>query len=699
MMLPLSSYSADYLVGNNDEIINAVGSANSGDTVIIKSGTYTDINIPITADGITLTVQEPNTVFLEGNSGVQIGADNVTVDGLIFQNGKRVRDEPIVSFYTDKADASTYAHNSRLTNTLIDSFNPGYREVNPNFDAKVSDKSKQYNGDEDGCYDAGFWYGVDLKCYTTKEGRPTLVEYPWVNIKGQNNTVDYNHFKNHKAAGVTVQVTRRDTLMGYDNYNDNHTIAFNHFDTRYASIWDGSEETYGIYGAGEEAVKVGSGGNVRALQEENDGSEFYFSNTTIENNLFTDVSSEGEMVSIKADGNFIRDNTFINCNGAITLRNGDYQTVTGNYIDGMDNYKSGGIRVFGKGHKVKYNHLTQTQKTGIVLYGGCDLDDQNDVNNPDCWSSKDVIQYRLTQDVNIIGNTIVNSEPSMIIGFKTDDTMIKAPRNVKIKDNVVSGDGAGLLFSDPEEEIINIDVDTTTFTNNTFFGSATSVAEELSNQNKTFVETEISTAPVTVVPAANKLTANDVGRYVGDTGCGDDCPPPPVDVVILSVTNDSYVKRGNPDDNWGGTGKLEMKEGSGIHDGDRYIVLKYDIGELDGKTVKSAKLNFYASTIDGKSVKFKFKPLTTNQWTEDDITFNTFSTLGLEPSAGSMTIANADYVWYEFDVTDLVNAKEGKLSLAIMGAEDSTSYLYIRSKEYTDDNGYSDYGSFLDVEF
>jgi hypothetical protein len=174
------------------------------------------------------------------------------------------------------------------------------------------------------------------------------------------------------------------------------------------------------------------------------------------------------------------------------------------------------------------------------------------------------------------------------------------------------------------------------------------------------------------------------------------------ETLTANVIDDSYIKRGSPDDNWGGTGKLQLKESSGTTEaenvGDRYIVGKYDITALQGKTITSAKLKVFAATKDAKSVKFKVKPLASDAWNEGDITWNTFHGIGLESSAGNTTIADADYKWHEIDVTEaaqVVSSTDGIFSLALMAVDDSTSYLYVRSKEYEDGSK----GSYLEVEY
>src|SRR6476646_3905511 len=73
----------------------------------------------------------------------------------------------------------------------------------------------------------------------------------------------------------------------------------------------------------------------------------------IEHNLFVRCMGENELMSIKSGSNIIRDNTLLDSAGAqLTLRHGNENVVSGNYLRGTD-----GIRIFGDRHQVFSNYL------------------------------------------------------------------------------------------------------------------------------------------------------------------------------------------------------------------------------------------------------------------------------------------------------------------------------------------------------
>jgi len=85
----------------------------------------------------------------------------------------------------------------------------------------------------------------------------------------------------------------------------------------------------------------------------------------IERNLFLRCVGENEMLSIKSGGNFIRDNTLLDSPGAqLTLRHGNENVVTGNYLRGTD-----GIRIFGDRNRVGNNYLADNT-TAIQIGNG-----------------------------------------------------------------------------------------------------------------------------------------------------------------------------------------------------------------------------------------------------------------------------------------------------------------------------------------
>jgi hypothetical protein len=78
-------------VGPKETITAAIDAAGSGDIVQLAAGEYTDIgevsiDVPITIESFTGTWNSHFTSKITGNSTLEIGADNVIIDGLIFED-------------------------------------------------------------------------------------------------------------------------------------------------------------------------------------------------------------------------------------------------------------------------------------------------------------------------------------------------------------------------------------------------------------------------------------------------------------------------------------------------------------------------------------------------------------------------------------------------------------------------------------
>jgi len=89
------------------------------------------------------------------------------------------------------------------------------------------------------------------------------------------------------------------------------------------------------------------------------------SRTLVEENLFEKCSGEVEIISIKSCENTIKNNTFVACEGGLTLRHGDRNHVIGNIIDGQNHPATGGIRIINAGHVVENNIILTASENGL----------------------------------------------------------------------------------------------------------------------------------------------------------------------------------------------------------------------------------------------------------------------------------------------------------------------------------------------
>lgn len=173
----------DIPVASADDIEEALEEIKPGDVLIMQDGTWTDQEIHFAGEGtedapITLRPQTPGGVILTGASELLISGRYLVVDGLQFRDGTPDTSSHVVQFRGKLGNAE----HCRLTNTVIDSYNP------PDVETR----------------------------------------YFWVSLYGQHNRVDHCRFVNQAHSGVTV-------LAWLDGKPAHHRIDHNHFVDRPAA--------------------------------------------------------------------------------------------------------------------------------------------------------------------------------------------------------------------------------------------------------------------------------------------------------------------------------------------------------------------------------------------------------------------------------------------------------------------------------
>jgi poly(beta-D-mannuronate) lyase len=160
-------------------------------------------------------------------------------------------------------------------------------------------------------------------------------ENKWISLYGTHNRVDHCALVGKRNAGQSLVVW----LSGKPNY---HQVDHNYF---------GPRPELGSNGG--ETVRVGT-------------SEWSMSDfrTVVEYNLFQECNGEVEVVSNKACENVYRYNTFVDCEGALTLRHGNRCGVYGNFFFGNHKRRTGGVRIIGEDHKVYNNYFEGLEGDG-----------------------------------------------------------------------------------------------------------------------------------------------------------------------------------------------------------------------------------------------------------------------------------------------------------------------------------------------
>ncbi len=122
-----STQAEEYKVPLQD-VAKTLKSAKAGDKIIIESGTYTDQELKWVGNGteeapITIAAEEPGSVKISGASYLRFGGEWLTIDGLHFVDGSQPSGAVIEYRYS-----KTLANNCRVTNTVIENYNPTNRE-------------------------------------------------------------------------------------------------------------------------------------------------------------------------------------------------------------------------------------------------------------------------------------------------------------------------------------------------------------------------------------------------------------------------------------------------------------------------------------------------------------------------------------------------------------------------------------------
>ena len=221
----------------------------------------------------------------------------------------------------------------------------------------------------------------------------------WVSFYGKNNRLDHCSFLNKKNMGVMLAVILDDE-RSRENF---HSIDHNYFGIR-QPLASNTGET----------IRVGVSQHCE-----------FNSNTQITDNFFEKADGETEIVSLKSGSNIIRNNMFKECQGAVVLRHGNFNTVENNIFLGNNKEGTGGIRIINKGQWVINNLFYQCRGTGFRA----PLSIMNGVPNSAAF------RYVTASDAVIANNSFYDCAPvSFCEGSDTE--RLEPPKNIAFLNNV-----------------------------------------------------------------------------------------------------------------------------------------------------------------------------------------------------------------------------------------------------------------------
>ena len=224
-------------------------------------------------------------------------------------------------------------------------------------------------------------------------------------------------------------------------------------------------------------------------------------NNIVEYNLFENCDGENEIITVKTSNNVFRYNTFKNSMGSLSFRLGSNNEAYGNYFYGVgsgnsvsdDNYQTGGIRVYGEGHKIHDNYMENL--TGVSWRRPILID------SGDTSDSTGNDSHETSTNVDVFDNVIIDSVGGGIhIG---GDVYSNVPTNITITNNIVISDD-GILYNNVANRASN------TWSGNIAVASGDATATSGGALNATEVQI-LSNPPAINTPIP--LTEDDVGRH------------------------------------------------------------------------------------------------------------------------------------------------------------------------------------------
>jgi len=175
------------LVSNLDELSKAIEKAEPGDIILLKNGTWKDVEIKFRGNGteenpIILKAETAGEVTIEGQSYLKFGGKYLVVEGLHFKNGFSPSNA-VIDFKISHKDApDEIASYCKFTNCVIEDFN----------------KPKRDNSDL------------------------------WVNFWGRHNELSNCYIAGKTNRGPTIRIN----IAGIESINNYHQIVNNHFGPR-----------------------------------------------------------------------------------------------------------------------------------------------------------------------------------------------------------------------------------------------------------------------------------------------------------------------------------------------------------------------------------------------------------------------------------------------------------------------------------
>ncbi len=314
----------------------------------------------------------------------------------------------------------------------------------------------------------------------------------WVSLYGQDNRVDHCTFSNKTNSGTLLVVWLT------EGQEARHRIDHCQFIDRTPNLDESGSELNG-----QEIIRIGDSSTSMTV-----------ANCRVDSNYFAHCDGEIEIISNKSCGNMYRANTFYECKGTLTLRHGNGCLVEHNYFVGNDIAKTGGVRIIGENHTVRYNTLSglagTNYRAAVCMVRGKE--------------NSELYEYYPVRNAKVYGNTIIDCKQTFCINYNSSSLCTVAPQGVRITDNTIyldSGRQDNYLFY----------ITTTSGLDITLSGNVVNRLGQYKNLTPTESEVRLDTQMVcpTCTPIATEA----------NTGCRADATT----AVRLDITDTSHVSK------------------------------------------------------------------------------------------------------------------------------------------------------------
>ncbi len=230
----------------------------------------------------------------------------------------------------------------------------------------------------------------------------------WVSLYGQDNRVDHSAFSNKSNSGTLLVVWLTDGTEA------RHRIDHCRFTDRTPNLDESGSELNG-----QEIIRIGDSNTSMTV-----------ANCRIDSNYFAHCDGEIEIISNKSCGNVYCANTFLECKGTLTLRHGNACRVEYNCFIGNDIAKTGGVRIIGEDHIVRYNTLcgltgTNYRAALCVVRGK---------------ENSALYEYYPVKNATVYGNTFINCKQAFCVNYNSSSSCTVAPADLRITENILYAD-------------------------------------------------------------------------------------------------------------------------------------------------------------------------------------------------------------------------------------------------------------------